>query len=105
MKKNFKNSEKTLEEFYNKVENIASTTQDKFINEIEDLTYEGMKKFRNLLARELDSIFKNINSRSANLLNHSLHEYAANSHFITKKEELELFQSILHMIKHTIKNL
>lgn len=105
MRKNFKNSEKNLQEFYDKIDNIMTTSQDKFAHEIEDLTYDNAQKFRNLLIKELNSIFKNIHSQNLDILKSSLISYAVNSNFIAKKGEAALMRSLLNAVEHTIKNL
>lgn len=85
--KNFKGKERKLEEFNEKVEDIAAVAQDKFAHELENIAYESVQKFRSLLAKELNSIFNNIHSQNVNLLKSGL-----------KKGETALVRSLLNML-------
>lgn len=80
-------------------------SQSKFAHEIENLTYNSLQEFRKVLAKELNSIFKNIHSHNVNLLKSTLIDYAVSSNFITKKGEAALIRSLLNAAVHTIKDL
>ncbi|MDM8334796.1 hypothetical protein QUS22_00040 [Wolbachia pipientis] len=58
--KNFKSKGKKLEEFNEEIVDITTVAQDKFAHEFENIAYESVQKFRNLLAKEPNSIFNNI---------------------------------------------
>lgn len=103
--KNFKNNERKLEELSGEIEDIANATQDKFANELENIAYDSVEKFRNLLAKELNSIFNDIHSQNLNSFKSSLVNYAVDSNFINKKGETALMRSLLNVLGHTIKNL
>lgn len=90
--KNFKAKEKKLEEFNEKVEDISAVAQDKFAHELENIAYESVKKFRSLLAKEINSTFNNIHSQNVNLLKSGL------VNLINKKGETALIRSLLNIL-------
>ncbi|NSM56274.1 hypothetical protein HET73_01230 [Wolbachia endosymbiont of Atemnus politus] len=98
--KNLKSKEKKLEEFNEKIEDITTVAQDKFAHELENIAYDSVQKFRNLLAKELNTIFNNIHSQNVNLLS-----LAVSSNFINKKGKTALVRSLLNVVEQTIKNL
>ncbi|AWW50847.1 ECH_0659 family protein [Wolbachia endosymbiont of Folsomia candida] len=95
----------SLEELSGEIEDIATATQDKFANELENIAYDSVQKFRDLLAKELNSIFNDIHSRNLSSLKSSLVDYAVDSNFINKKGEAALMRSLLNVLVHTTKNL
>nr|WP_218939404.1 hypothetical protein [Wolbachia endosymbiont of Atemnus politus] len=100
MTKNLKSKEKKLEEFNEKIEDITTVAQDKFAHELENIAYDSVQKFRNLLAKELNTIFNNIHSQNVNLLS-----LAVSSNFINKKGKIALVRSLFNVVEQTIKNL
>ncbi|NSX83756.1 hypothetical protein GOM44_05895 [Wolbachia endosymbiont of Atemnus politus] len=98
--KNLKSKEKKLEEFNEKIEDITTVAQDKFAHELENIAYDSVQKFRNLLAKELNTIFNNIHSQNVNLLS-----LAVSSNFINKKGKIALVRSLFNVVEQTIKNL
>jgi hypothetical protein len=103
--KNFKNNERKLEEWSGEFEDIATSAQDKFANELENIAYDSVQKFRNLLAKELSSVFNDIHSQNLSSFKSNLIDYAAQSNLINKKGEVALMRSLLSALGHTIKNL
>ncbi|MDN5248251.1 MAG: hypothetical protein QWI36_03895 [Wolbachia endosymbiont of Tyrophagus putrescentiae] len=93
MKKIFKSNEKKLEEFYDKIEDIAAVSQDKFAHEIENLIYDEVNKFRTLLTKEINSIFKDIHSQQS-----------SNFNSINRKGETMFISLLLKAAEHVIKN-
>lgn len=100
-----KGNEKRLEEFSEEIEGIASAAQNKFANDLENIAYDNLQKFRNLFAKEINFIFNEIHSHNVNSLKSNLINYAVNSNFISKKGETALVRSLLNIVEHTIKNL
>ncbi len=107
----FQNNEKKLEEFSERIEDIAYNAQIKFSNRVDDITDNNINRFHDLLHKELSSAIKKIHSQNVELLKSSFAKQFLDSevfNFLGRKGKTSLTQllfSILQDISRNRKNL